>query len=113
EQFLNFVVAQGFRKSFPSPGQRQVLRDVGWQKFLGFGKTVKRPQGGNLQVNALAAEPALGILRFTGELAVALVLEKSHQVPQLDRFPIVQTLLGGPTNKLFEQGGVSALSMLR
>src|SRR5581483_2817086 len=34
-------------------------------------------------------------------------------VPQLDRFPIVQTLLGGPTNKLFEQGGVSALSMLR
>ena len=45
-------------------------------------------------------------------LALALVLQEGHQVPQLDGFPIGQTLLASPAKELVEQSGVSSLGVL-
>ena len=42
----------------------------------------------------------------------ALVLEKGHQVRELDRFPVRQALLLGPGDELAQQRGVGPLGVL-
>ena len=56
EQFFNFVVRQRLGQPLPAPWQRQIFRHVRGQKLFRFGKTVKRPQRGDFQINTLAAE---------------------------------------------------------
>jgi hypothetical protein len=68
----------------PAARQGEVLREIGGQELLVLRKPIEGAEGGNLQVNAFAAEAAGGFFRLVGEGALALVLEEGHQVVELN-----------------------------
>ena len=112
EQALDFFLGERFGQPLPPTGQRQVFGDVNRQVLFDFAKPVEGAQGCDLQVNTFRAERAGRSLRGIGGLAGSLVLQKGHQMRQLDGFPVADALSGRPGYALAEQGLVGFLGLL-
>ena len=113
QQLLDFPVGQRLGQTLPTSRQREVFRHVHRQQPFVFGEAVERPQRGDFEINALAAQAARRILRLVGQPASTLVLEEGHQMPKLNGLPIRQTLFARPSDELAQQPGVSLRRVVR
>ena len=90
-----------------------MLGGIGGQKFFRLGEIVKRAQGGDLQIHALAAQPARRILLLVRQCPLALALKERHEMFQFDLFPVGDFLPACPRNETIQQPSVSFLRVLR
>src|ERR1043166_177697 len=84
EEVFDLPTGPGLWQARAAAGQRKVFGEVGREQLFAFRKTIKRSQGGNLQINTFAAEPLRRILGLIGQSTLAFVLQESHQMPQFD-----------------------------
>jgi hypothetical protein len=113
QQPRNLLVGQRLGQAFPTARQGQIFRDVDRQDFFVLGKFIKRAQRRDFQVHTLAAQAFDGLPGLVGQRAGALVLEKRHEMLELDLLPVRELLRSGPGDKFAEQRGVSPGRVVR
>ena len=88
-----------------------MLRHVDREQSFVFAEPVEGPQGGDLQINAFAAQLLWSALGRANERALPFVLEKFHQVRKPDGLPLSDPLAIGPIHEPAQQRGISFLGV--
>ena len=109
---VDFLAGEGFGQAFPAARQGEVLGDIGRQELLVLGKAVERPQGGDLQVKAFAAEAAGGSLGWWARARSRSCWRKAIRWRSSTDCPVCKALFLRPGDELVQQRGVGPLRVL-
>ena len=79
--------------------------------LLVFGKAVECAERCDFQIKTFATLASVRFLGLMSQRSLTFVLQKGHQVAQINLFPVTKLLVLRPHDEFVQQAGVRALGM--